>query len=364
MTYIMTREEIRQAVGHLMICGFAGQTLDAETKEIMREVQPLGLILFARNIASSAQVAELNRELKMHRPNDPVLLSVDQEGGRVARLKDAETRWPPMRRLGDCGDANLAYAVGQALARELRATNFDIDFAPVLDVDTNPNNPIIGDRSFSRKASEVGKLGAALTQGLQDHGVGACGKHFPGHGDTDTDSHLDLPKVSHSLERLRQVEWPPFEAAIQAGLGAIMTAHVVVEALGQEPATLSSTALRTHLRQELKFEGVIVSDDIDMKAVADRYSPRDIGVQGLKAGCDVFLACRDPAAMLALYRGLVQAVESEEISHGMLLTAAKRARAWRTRYYRAPIDSKAHQHWLGARAHQELADRLRQQPES
>jgi beta-N-acetylhexosaminidase len=358
MEVVASRTQLRQAIGQMIICGFEGQTLSAELKELLREVQPLGLILFARNIASPEQVAELNRELKLYRPQEPLLLSVDQEGGRVARLRDPATRWPPMRQLGQTDDTKLAYAVGQALAREVRAVNFDIDFAPVLDVDTNPQNPIIGDRAFARQAQQVGRMGAAMVAGLQDAGVGACGKHFPGHGDTDLDSHLDLPRVRHELARLREVEWPPFAHAIAAGVGAIMTAHVVAEALDEAPATLSHRALTQVLRQELNFGGVIVSDDIDMKAIADRFDPAEIGVRGVQAGCDAFLACRSPEAMLALYRGLVHATEQGTLSHGAIVAAAKRATAWRARYYQPPALYAAGQHWLGCAEHARLVERF------
>ena len=188
-----------------------------------------------------------------------------------------------MRHLGQLNDVALTQRVGKALAQELRAMNFDIDFAPVLDVDTNPKNPIIGDRAFSHDPKLVAAHGAALIKGLQENGVGACGKHFPGHGDTDVDSHLALPSVGHEMGRLRDIEWPPFAAAIKAGVGAIMTAHVVVEALDEMPATLSHRALQ-HLRDELQFKGCIVSDDIEMKAVADQYTPTEMAELGLKAG--------------------------------------------------------------------------------
>jgi beta-N-acetylhexosaminidase len=263
-----------------------------------------------------------------------------------------------MRRLGEHGDAALAKQVGEALARELRAMNFDVDYAPVLDVDTNPKNPVIGDRSFSRDPRQVAELGAAFIRGLQGAGVGGCGKHFPGHGDTDVDSHLALPKVTHELDRLREVEWPPFVAAIEAGVGAIMSAHVVVESLDRVPATLSPKILRGTLRGELAFEGVIVSDDVDMKAVADAYSPEELAVQGLLAGIDVFLSCRNPATIVGLYRGIVRAVEDEIISHDALLEAAGRAKKWRSRYWQPAVDPRLHMGVVGALAHSALVQEL------
>jgi beta-N-acetylhexosaminidase len=330
---LLPKQDIRRAAGRLVVCGFAGTKVTPELKELVREVQPLGLILFARNIESPEQLCELNRELKALRKDEPLFLSVDQEGGRVARIRKPATEWPAMRRLGQLGDDKLVERIGRALAQELRAMNFDLDYAPVLDVDTNPKNPVIGDRSFSEVPATVAKLGAALIRGLQGAGVGACGKHFPGHGDTDKDSHLDLPFVEHELPRLREVEWLPFRAAIAANVSSIMTAHVVVKDLDENlPATLSPKVLR-FLREELAYKGVIVSDDLEMKAVADRFSLRDMADKGLNAGVDVFLACNKYEVTLELYRSIVNAVEDGRVSHDTIIAADKRVRAWRQGCY-------------------------------
>ncbi len=355
---VATRQDIRRAAGRLIICGFAGRSVTAELKEILREVQPAGLILFARNVESPEQVAELNRELKLLRQDEPLLMCVDQEGGRVARIAAPATVWPPMRRLGQSRDADLAQRVGAALARELRAMSFDVDFAPVLDVDSNAANPVIGDRSFAADSATVAKLGAAFVRGMQGAGVAACGKHFPGHGDTDVDSHVGLPRISHPLSRLREVEWPPFRAAIAAGLGAVMTAHVVVEQLDEErPATLSAAALAP-LRRELGFAGVIVSDDLEMKAVADHYRVDAMAALGLNAGVDVFLVCHAPDQILALYRAIVQAAESARISHDTLLAAEKRLVAWRRTFYAPPTPVRRVRDVVGCGEHQRLVEEI------
>ncbi len=349
-----TREDLREAAGEIITCGIAGIDITAETKEIMREVQPGGLILFARNIENPAQCAALTRELKLLRTSSPLSLSIDQEGGRVARVRAPATEWPTMRTLGRIGDPLLIERFGQALGRELRAMNFDIDYAPVLDVDSNPDNPIIGDRSFSRDPKEVAELGTALISGLQSSGVAACGKHFPGHGDTDLDSHLDLPHIAHDLSRLREIEWPPFHAAIQAGLGAIMTAHVVIECIDSSlPATLSKPVLR-HLRNELAFGGVIISDDLEMKAVADRHSSQEMAKLGIAAGVDHFLVCEKPEVILEFYRALIRCVEDKQISHQALMDAAKRSRQWREAYYQPPGHERDVLTWVGCAEHRAL----------
>ena len=259
-----------------------------------------------------------------------------------------------MRTLGNIGDPKLVERVGNALGRELRAMNFDIDYAPVLDVDSNPDNPIIGDRSFSRDPSQVSLLGSALVQGLQAAGVAACGKHFPGHGDTDLDSHLELPFISHELPRLREIEWPPFRAAMDAGLGAIMTAHVVIESLDSAlPATLSKTVL-DYLRNELGFKGVIISDDLEMKAVAERHTAKEMAELGLSAGVDHFLVCETPDVIFEFYRALVRSIEDKAISHQTVMDAAKRSRAWREAYYQPPGDEKDVIKWVGCGEHSAL----------
>jgi len=358
-----SKSEIRRAAGRAIVCGFEGTAVDAELREVLREVQPAGLIFFARNVESPEQLRELSRELKALRPDDPLLLSVDQEGGRVARIKAPATEWPTLRELGASDDPELALRLGAALAREVRALGIDVDFAPVLDVDTNPTNPVIGDRAFAREPEAVARLGAAFVRGMQGEGVGACGKHFPGHGDTAVDSHLDLPRVEHDLERLRRVEWPPFAAAIEAGVDAIMTAHVLVPALDADhPGTLSPHALMP-LREELGFQGVIVSDDVEMKAVADRYTPAEIAERGLAAGIDCFLACRHAERVIALFEGIVKGVERGAVDASRLLDAEARVLAWRRRYWQ-PVSSDRSLGALGSELHAELAREISQRARS
>jgi len=350
---IGTRADIRRAAGRSIICGFEGTHVTPELKAILREVVPLGLVLFKRNIESPEQVAELVRELKMMRGDDALLLCVDQEGGRVQRIREPATVWPAMRQIGETQNPLFAHKIGKALGRELRAMNFDVNFAPVLDVDTNPDNPVIGDRAFSADPRQVAEMACAFIEGLEKGGIGACGKHFPGHGDTHMDSHLELPSVDHALGRLREVEWVPFEAAIQAGLGAVMTAHVLVPRLDEErPGTLSAAVL-SHLRKTLAFDGVVVSDDVEMKALADHFSIDTIAVEGTNAGVDVFLPCKTPEVMFDLYRALVQGVEQEAISHRTLLLSEKRVVSWRDRIYR-PAEIPETLHVLGCAEHQAL----------
>src|SRR6478735_1575334 len=244
----------RRDIGQFLIGSMPGKTIPAELRSLAREFDLGGVILFSRNIEAPEQVAELAAESEALGRSTPAWVSVDQEGGRVARLKEPITKWPPMATLGRAGkDAEkLAERFAGALARELLAVGITLDYAPVLDIHTNPKNPVIGDRALAEKARTVADLGAAIVRVLQSEGVAACGKHFPGHGDTSADSHFELPLVEHPPELLREREFLPFAAAIAAGVATIMTAHILVPTLDAEkPATLSPRIVRSILREEL-----------------------------------------------------------------------------------------------------------------
>jgi beta-N-acetylhexosaminidase len=295
-------------------------------------------------------------------PSVPLWVSVDQEGGRVARLKAPFTEWPPMAVLGRRGDTGLARRFAAALAAELRAVGITLDYAPVLDIHTNPKNPIIGDRALSTDAATVATLGAAIIDELQRNGVAACGKHFPGHGDTSVDSHLELPIVEHPPDRLRRVEFVPFQAAVRAGVAFIMTAHVLVPSLDDQlPATLSSRIVQTLLREELGFEGVILSDDLEMKAIAAAYRVPDAAVQAISAGCDGLLICSGDVELQALtLEALVHAVEDGRIPFKRIEDALKRQRAAKERLLGESVSAgpsrAALRQVIGCDAHRRVAD--------
>jgi beta-N-acetylhexosaminidase len=314
----MASGSLRRQIGRLLVAGFDGLQLPSELRSLARDFGLGGVILFARNIAEPGQVAELSYEAARLVPDMPVWVSIDQEGGRVARLKAPFTEWPPMATLGRSGDLRLAERFARALAAELRAVGVTLDYAPVLDVHTNSRNPVIGDRALSGKAEEVARFGAALIRTLQAEGIAACGKHFPGHGDTNTDSHLELPLVEHPPERLRQVEFLPFRAAVEARVASIMTAHVLVPSLDeQRPATLSRRTVSGLLREELGYEGVILSDDLEMKAIANEYSVPSAAVLAVEAGCDGVLICSgNHDLQVAALESLIHAVEENRLPFG------------------------------------------------
>jgi beta-N-acetylhexosaminidase len=355
---------LRRQIGQLLIAGFNGAALPIELKSLAREFGLGGVILFARNIVEPEQVAELAFDAAHLMTDLPPWVSVDQEGGRVARLKAPFTEWPPMATLGRSGDVALAERFARALASELKAVGITLDYAPVLDVHTNPNNPVIGDRALAATADTVGRLGAAIIRALQTQGIAACGKHFPGHGDTSTDSHLELPLVEHPPERLREVEFEPFRAAIAADVATIMTAHVLVPSLDEQvPATLSKRIVGM-LRDELQFQGVVLSDDLEMKAVAASYPVPDAAVRAIAAGCDGVLICSgDHDAQAAALEALVHAVEEERIPFSRIEDALKRQQRARERFLAPsvaprPNAGKALRQALGRDEHQAIAGEM------
>jgi beta-N-acetylhexosaminidase len=354
---------IRRDIGQLLIGSLPDKTVTPEMRSLAREFSLGGIIFFARNIEAPEQVAELSHDVQGLANSMPLWVSVDQEGGRVARLKAPFTVWPPMATLGRSGDEALARRFAKALATELRAVGITLDYAPVLDIHTNPKNPIIGDRALAEDADSVARLGAAIIQTLQSNGVAACGKHFPGHGDTSVDSHLELPLIEHPPDRIRRVELVPFREAVKAGVAFIMTAHVLVPSLDEEkPATLSRRIVQGMLREELGYPGVILSDDLEMKAIAKTYAVPDAAVQAIAAGCDGLLICSgDVDVQAATLEALVRAVEQDVIPYKRLEDALKRNRTAKERFLAAPVATNQRaqlRHVLGCDEHQRIVDEM------
>ena len=286
---------------------FSGEQLPDSYRDALKRGERGGAILFRRNIASLDQTSALCAEIARSSGGDtPPFIAVDQEGGRVTRLPSPFTVLPPMRTFGDIDDIALTAHAGKVIANELTALGFNLNFAPVMDVDSNPDNPIIGDRSFGRDPRTVMRHGVALLRGLQDGGVLACAKHFPGHGDTHLDSHLELPTVECDESRLRHIELPPFRAASGAGVAAMMTAHVVYPALDKDvPATFSRAICTSLLRREIGFEGVLFSDDLEMGAIANHHGVGHAAVESVWAGCDALLICKEEALQEEALKALV-----------------------------------------------------------
>ncbi|HET6438722.1 MAG TPA: beta-N-acetylhexosaminidase [Anaeromyxobacter sp.] len=345
-------------VAGLICVGFQGTSPSLEVLDLIRR-GVFGVVLFARNVAEAEQVAQLTGDLKRAASGRPLLVSIDQEGGRVARLRAHHgfTELPPMRALGRTGDVALAREAGALLGRELRAVGIDQDYAPCVDVDSNPANPVIGDRALSHDPARVGELGAAVALGLQSAGVAACAKHFPGHGDTSQDSHHVLPRLAHPLARLRKVELSPFAALARAGAASVMTAHVVFEALDpHRPATLSPCVLRL-LREEIGFDGPCISDDLEMKAVTEHFPLEEVAPGSVLAGVDALLVCHTPAVQHRAIDLVRRAVEDGRISRARLEEA--RARLGRLLAWAGPpADPHKVRDQLRTREHLALAARI------
>ncbi|MCL2179169.1 MAG: beta-N-acetylhexosaminidase [Proteobacteria bacterium] len=275
----------------LCLFGFEGTALSDSLRRQMDE-GVAGFILFGRNIESTAQVAQLVFELKSYAKR-PLILAVDQEGGRVARLRTPPmTHLPPMRMLGKPILPHLAQQAGALVGFELSALGIDWNLAPVLDVDTNPDNTAIGDRCFHGQAHQVAQLGLAFARGLESQGVASCAKHFPGQGDAQQDSHFFLPAIAHDEAFLRSRELLPFAAYAKAGLAAVMPAHVRYQALDMAwPSSLSPTLLRGLLRGEMGFEGLVVADDMGMGAIMLNWPMEKAAVQAIAAGSNLLLLC-------------------------------------------------------------------------
>ena len=305
--------------------GFEGPELPDRVHRSLAGGELGGIILFKRNIESAAAVHRMLRSLTWPEGLPP-LVGVDQEGGRVARLGEPLVTLPAMRSVGDGLDPAAIRTLGVALGRQLAALGFTMDFAPVLDIDSNPDNPVIGDRAFGDTAEAVAARALPFAAGLAEGGVLPCGKHFPGHGDTDLDSHLALPRLAHERSRLDAVELAPFRAAIAAGIPALMSAHVRFDTLDPAvPATLSKAVMTDLLRGELGFEGAIISDDLEMKAVADAWGVVPSGVRAIEAGCDILLVCSDLDAAYATRDALAARAAVDDAFAARLQDACERA---------------------------------------
>ncbi|AKV02151.1 Beta-hexosaminidase [Labilithrix luteola] len=325
--------------GQLLVVGLAGTELEArETRALASGVRG-GVVLFRRNIGPSmAGVAKLNASVQAAMPEGvPALIAVDQEGGRVVRLGPPAMPLPPMRRLGDIGDTELLASTAEAHARELKALGFTMSFAPVADVHTRPENPIIGDRAFAETPEAVARYAGAWADGLSRAGILTCAKHVPGHGDTTVDSHLALPRVERARAELDRIEIAPFRALAQRpSIDAMMTAHVVYPALDAErPATLSHAVCTDLIRRELGFQGVLFSDDLEMKAIAQPVS--EAAVAAIAAGCDVLLVCSKWELAEEAHEALVREAEKSAAFRSRCEEAYGRALAMRTRAVPTPI---------------------------
>lgn len=350
----MPTSVLRRSVAQVFMVGLPGPRLDGETRDFFEEYRPGGVVLFKRNVQSATQLRRLIAEIHALGAGLAPLVAIDHEGGRVDRLRLRPFTHFPAAAVVASGSVRAVREVAEAMGRELSAIGIDIDFAPVLDVWSNPRNEVIGDRAFGTSAAVVARLGVAAVEGLMRGGVIPCGKHFPGHGRTLGDSHKVLPRVTASRATLSRTELVPFVRAIAAGLPAIMSAHVVYPALdAKHPATLSPAIATTLLRRRLRFDGVLFSDDLDMQAVAGRLTPERLAPAALGAGCDMLLTCQSLDTARRAMAGLEDALE-----RGTVPVERLREAMGRIHRLRARVPQRKGPPRLGWPAHARLARRI------
>ncbi|NAO99851.1 beta-N-acetylhexosaminidase [Halomonas sp. MG34] len=308
---------IEEKVGQMLMFGFEGTQVNDQTRNFIQENHIGGVILFERNITDSKQLLNLNRELKELNADSqdiPLFISVDEEGGVVSRMPPKIVNLPDSKEIGDHNNTELAYQVGEAIGERVNAFGFNVTMAPVMDVNSNPDNPIIGKRAFGDNKEIVSKMGIEEMKGIQSKDIIPVIKHFPGHVDTDVDSHLGLPVVHNSLESIREMELVPFQNAIDHQADMTMVAHILLPEIDNEyPSSLSKNVVTTMLRGELGFDGVTITDDMTMGAILENYDIGDATVKAVQAGNDIVLVCHGDENKLKAVHSLTKAVESGAI---------------------------------------------------
>lgn len=306
---------LEEKIGQLFIVGFEGEEINDEIVDLVKNQKVGGLIYFSRNIVDSNQIINLNNEIKDIEKDIPLFISVDEEGGLVSRVPEEFVKLPSSGYIGQFNDENLSYNVGKIIAKELNSLGFNMDFAPVLDIDSNPNNTVIGERAFGNNSEIVSRLGIKTMEGIKEGKIIPVVKHFPGHGDTDVDSHYGLPIVKKTLEELENLEFIPFKNAIDNGADVVMISSIILESIDNEyPATMSKKVTTDILRESLGFDGVIATDDMTMGAIVDNYNLADAVIMSINAGSDLILVCHGYDDIINSIVAVKDAVNSKIIS--------------------------------------------------
>lgn len=310
---------MREYIGQQLIIGLSGESLTQDEAQFIVENNIGGVILFDRNLKSVEQIHKLISDVQQLRyklpEKTPLFVSVDMEGGRVHRLKDPFTQWPPVKNLGDIDSSNVTFKYTQLMGRELKAIGFNLDYAPCVDVLMNDDNKVIGDRALSSDPEIVAKLSSAMVRGYIKSDVLGCAKHFPGHGYTSVDSHFDLPIDKRTLADLeKQGDLEPFKRVIKARVDMIMTAHIQYPNIDpQFPVTLSPLFIKQFLREALRYRGIIITDDLDMKALTKHFPIDEIPVMALQAGANMLLYCNEPKSPLKAVKNVAKALSDGKL---------------------------------------------------
>ncbi|WP_088051206.1 beta-N-acetylhexosaminidase [Virgibacillus dakarensis] len=314
---IIANMSLDEKIGQMMIAGVSGTSLNGDNLNLISKYKVGGIILYANNLESPNQTIDLLNEIKTKNVRNrlPLLLGVDQEGGEVSRLPGDLINLPSNKHIGEQGNGGYSYTIGSMLGKQLTAFGFNLDFAPVLDVNSNPDNPVIGDRSFGNNPEIVSDLGIQTMKGIQSEGIISVIKHFPGHGDTSVDSHLELPRVNKSLKELHRLELIPFERAIQNGADVVMVAHILLPKIDPEfPSSMSPKIIDGILRNQFAFSGVVMTDDMTMKAITDNFDIGQAAVESVKAGNDMILVAHGYHNVITVIKALEDAVHNGELT--------------------------------------------------
>ena len=312
----INKMSLDEKIGQMVMSGIDGYTINDSTVRLIKDYHVGGIIILGENIKSSNQLLSLVNSLKTTNLSNktPLFLSIDQEGGRVDRLSKEFIKLPDNKTIGNVNNSEFSYKIGQIIAEEIKSFGFNMDFAPVLDINSNPKNPVIGNRSFGANPQVVTRLGIETMKGIKSKGVISAVKHFPGHGDTSTDSHVGLPRVNHDLKRLKSFELIPFEAAVKNNVDVVMAAHILLPKIDAKyPSSMSKTIITDILRNGLKFNGVVITDDMTMGAVTKNYDIGDAAVTSVNAGCDIILVCHGYDNEVSVINSLKKAVQNGTI---------------------------------------------------
>lgn len=340
---LMEKMTLEEKIGQLLIVGMQGKTYGDELDRLIRDYHVGGIIVLGKNISYPAGMLKLLNESKKANAGYeiPLFISVDEEGGRVSRMPPSMKKLPAAEYFGRIGDAALAYETGAYLADLLHAFGYNMNYAPVLDVHSNPKNPVIGDRSFSSDPEVVADLGMAVMRGMSDNGVISVVKHFPGHGDTHVDSHLSLPVIEKTMAELRETELIPFQRAIEEQADVIMVAHIMFPELDNVyPSSLSKKIITGLLREEMEFEGVVITDDLTMGAIANDHTVPEAALQSFLAGSDLLLIAGEYENQVGTIEAIKTAVQAGTISEERIDESVRRILKLKERYQLkdAPID--------------------------
>ncbi|SDK94656.1 beta-N-acetylhexosaminidase [Clostridium cochlearium] len=306
-----------EKIGQLLVVGFDGYDINENIEKLIKENHVGGVILFSHNIENAHQLINLTNALKTLNSHNkiPLFISVDEEGGRVSRMPREFKKLPSNKIIGKINNSNLSYNIGRIIAKELTFLGFNMNFAPILDINSNPQNPVIGDRSFGNNVDIVSKLGIKTMEGLRDGNIISVVKHFPGHGDTSVDSHVGLPLINHDMKRLKEFELMPFKKAINNNVDVVMISHILLPKIDPAyPATMSKTIITDVLRRYLNFNKVVITDDMTMGAITNNYTISDAAIKSINAGTDIILVCHGYNNQTAIITSLKEAVKNGTIT--------------------------------------------------